>query len=97
MSANPVGLFVDYENIYISIVNQEPRSIRHEVLAHRLLDIARAYGDLAYLVVWADWDRFPGAQRVFATLRYDTRFVPTSAAGKNSADMAMQRPRSLSS
>lgn len=88
--ASSVGLFVDYENIYISLARQFPRVHRHDLLVHRLVELASTFGDANFRVIWADWDRFPGAQRLCATARFDTRFVPTTSSGKNSADMAMQ-------
>lgn len=90
MVVQSVGLFVDYENIHISLANALQRAFRHEVLVRRLMELASESGEPVFRTAWADWDRFPGAQRVLATARFDTRFVPTTMAGKNSADMAMQ-------
>lgn len=85
-----VGLFVDYENVYISLARHATHPPRHNHLVRLLLSHARRLGEPRHLLAFADWDRFPGAQRTLATAGFETRYVPTSHAGKNSADLALQ-------
>lgn len=84
------GLFVDFENIYLSMQAQSAGRPQPERVAQRLLALAEAEGSLVVRLAWADWDHFPGAQRAFSLARFETRFVPTTAHGKNASDMAMQ-------
>ncbi|MFM7200333.1 MAG: NYN domain-containing protein [Myxococcota bacterium] len=85
-----VALFVDYENVYISLARHATHPLRHIQVVRLLLSHAQRVGIPRHLLAFADWDRFPGAQRTLATAGFETRYVPTSHAGKNSADLALQ-------
>lgn len=85
-----VALFVDYENVYISLARHATHPLRHIQVVRLLLSHAQRVGVPRQLLAFADWDRFPGAQRTLATAGFETRYVPTSHAGKNSADLALQ-------
>lgn len=84
------SLFVDFENVFLSVQKNFSERVSPALLAQRLLELCQPLGDLRIRLAWADWDHFPGAQRAFALARFETRFVPTTTHGKNASDMAMQ-------
>ncbi len=69
------GLFVDYESTYSSLQEATTISLSHEAVARHLSDLASAFGQVVARIAWADWDRWPGAQRTLARMGFETRFV----------------------
>lgn len=95
MPSNDVAVFVDFENIYISIRNkygQQPNfdSIRDKCLEYGRVTIARAY---------ADWYRYPRVTNALYANSIEPMYVPTyyydrdegriGRAIKNSVDIHM--------
>ncbi|HEY3281053.1 MAG TPA: NYN domain-containing protein [Armatimonadota bacterium] len=79
-------LFVDYENIAISLGQTRQLAVSPLQLARVLREKAEKFGRIKVARAFADWDRFSGAARAFAQERIEPRFV---LAGKNSADMEL--------
>jgi uncharacterized LabA/DUF88 family protein len=79
-------LFVDYENIAISLAQTRQVVASPAQVARVLRENAEKYGKLRLARAYADWDRFSGAARAFAAEHIEPRFV---LQGKNSADMEL--------
>ncbi len=80
------ALFIDYENIAISLSQTRLVTLSPGVLARVLRENAEKYGKIKCARAFADWDRFTGAARAFAEQGIDPRFV---LQGKNSADVEL--------
>jgi uncharacterized LabA/DUF88 family protein len=80
------ALFVDYENIAISLAQTRQTVVPPSQIARVLRENAEKYGALKLARAFADWDRFSGAARAFAAEQIEPRFV---LQGKNSADMEL--------
>jgi uncharacterized LabA/DUF88 family protein len=79
-------LFIDYENIAISLSQTRQLAVSPLQLARVLREAAECHGRVKVARAFADWDRFSGAARAFAQHRIEPRFV---LQGKNSADMEL--------
>jgi len=47
----------------------------HDQIVRRLAHVGASLGSVVVRVAWADWDRWPGVQRILAEEGFDTRFV----------------------
>jgi uncharacterized LabA/DUF88 family protein len=79
-------LFIDYENIAISLSQTRQLAAAPLQLARVLREAAECHGRVKLARAFADWDRFSGAARAFAQNQIEPRFV---LQGKNSADMEL--------
>lgn len=97
MQTMTVALFIDLENVTISLRNQgyvvDPATI-----ARSFLETAQQYGQIRESYAYADWQRLPpmidatgrvvtaDAQRIFEMHGIETRYL-VNVSGKNTADM----------
>ncbi|MBW3621943.1 MAG: NYN domain-containing protein [Armatimonadetes bacterium] len=79
-------LFIDYENIAISLSQTRQLAVSPLQLARVFREAAECHGRVTVARAYADWDRFSGAARAFAQQHIEPRFV---LQGKNSADMEL--------
>jgi uncharacterized protein (TIGR00288 family) len=79
-------LFIDYENIAISLSQTRQLAVSPLQLARVFREAAECHGRVTVARAYADWDRFSGAARAFAQHHIEPRFV---LQGKNSADMEL--------
>lgn len=79
-------LFIDYENIAISLSQTRQLAVSPMQLARVFREAAECHGRVTVARAYADWDRFSGAARAFAQHHIEPRFV---LQGKNSADMEL--------
>ncbi len=86
-----VGLFVDYESTHSSLRKAVATALSHEKIGRHVLNVASSFGELVVRVAWADWDRFPGAQRALARLGFDTRFVVANPGDLTAASSVLEK------
>jgi hypothetical protein len=77
-----VGIFVDYENLCLTLQRRERSRVNHEIVGKELLEFASRFGHIAEAVAWAEWDRFiptnrkeQSAQAILSLLGYDCRYL----------------------
>lgn len=75
---NRVGLFVDYENICLTLHQIDEKPTKHETFIKRLIEISQRYGQIVTSISWANWDMFPIAQGLFESYQFETKHIPIS-------------------
>jgi hypothetical protein len=66
--SDQVGLFIDWENLAISLDRQYSTNPDPKLIVQCLTDHVKTLGTLAVSGAYADWERFPGVPNTTAHL-----------------------------